>query len=329
MSKSVGNVIYPADVIKRYGADVFRLWVSSADFKGDVRVSQDILNQMSEVYRKIRNTSRFLLGNLYDFTPADKVPFGELVELDRWALGRLARLVERVTAAYEDYDFHLLYHAVHNFCTVDMSAIYLDIIKDRVYCLPAQSRERRMAQTVMYEVITALVRIIAPVLVFTAEEIWQYLPVDSHREPSVHLAAWPVLPGEYYDEALSAKWDRLLEVRGAVAKVLEALRRDDVIGQSLQAEVTLYARGDLYQLLEEKQDLMADILIVSQVELFPWEAELPAGVVALDDVPGLAVLAQRITGEKCERCWKYGEDVAAVGEHKALCCRCSGVLGAN
>ena len=195
MSKSIGNVIYPAEVISKYGADILRLWVASSDFKADIRVSVEILNQLSEVYRKIRNTCRFLLGNLYDFNPAqDLVPYEELAEIDRWALGRLVRLVQKVTRAYDEYEYHLLYHNLHNFCAIDMSAVYLDIIKDRIYCSEPLSRERRAAQTVMYHVINTIVG--------SWPRSWSIRPRKSgitcrqqEKEASVHLLDWPELPG--------------------------------------------------------------------------------------------------------------------------------------
>lgn len=323
MSKSVGNVIDPAEVIAKYGADILRLWVASSDFKADIRVSVEILDQLSEIYRKIRNTCRFLLGNLYDFDPAqDQVPYEELPEIDRWALNRLARMVEKVTRAYDQYEYHLLYHNLHNFCAIDMSAVYLDIIKDRVYCSEPLSRERRAAQTVMYQVINTVVRVMAPVLVYTAEEIWDYLPAAGEKEASVHLLDWPELPGEYLDDELEEKWQGLLAVRAEVARALEALRREDIIGQSLQAQVELFARDGLYRLLAENKDLLADLFIVSRVDLYPWEGELPPGANKALEVEGLALRARRIEGERCERCWKYGELVASSD----LCPRCTEVM---
>lgn len=327
MSKSVGNVIYPEEIINKYGADILRLWVASSDFKADIRVSTDILNQMSEVYRKIRNTCRFLLGNLYDFDPAqDSVPYNQLTELDRWALGRLARLVERVNKAYESYEYHLLYHTLHNFCAIDMSAIYLDIIKDRIYCLPALSLERRGAQTVMYQVITALVRIMAPVLAYTAEEIWSYLPEAGAQEPSVHFSAWPELPEEYNDAELLAKWEKMLAVRSEVARALERIRQEGIIGQSLEAKVELFAQGEIYQLLTDHKEQLADLFIVSQVDLQLWEDVLPDAAAKVEGIDGLAVIVRRIEGAKCERCWKFGADVGQHGEHEALCPRCAKVM---
>lgn len=328
MSKSIGNVIYPSEVIKRYGADILRLWVAASDFKSDVRVSRDILNQMSEVYRKIRNTCRFLLGNLYDFEPGkDMISYDELPELDRWVLDRLARLVQRINKAYENYEYHHLYHALHNFCTIDLSSVYLDIIKDRVYCSLPLSQDRRAAQTVMYEVVTTLVRLMAPVLVFTAEEIWQQLRDLGEKETSVHLVDWPQLLPAYQKDDLAAKWSHLLAVRAEVAKALEGLRQDDVIGQSLEAEVLLFAKEDLYDFLQENKDALADLFIVSRVKLQYWEGKLPEEAILSAESGDLAISVKRTSGEKCERCWKYAEGTRKTSDgNSALCPRCADVL---
>jgi len=327
MSKSVGNVIYPEEIIKKYGADILRLWVASSDFKSDIRVSRDILDQMAEVYRKIRNTCRFLLGNLYDFDPArDIMPFEKLQEIDRWALGRLSRLTEKVAKAYSQYEYHILYHALHNFCAIDMSSVYLDVIKDRIYCSPPFSQERRAAQTVMYKVINTIVRLMAPVLAYTAEEIWQYLPRTDEMEESVHLVKWPELAAQYIDDELEAKWERLLAVRSEVARGLENLRRQGIIGQSLQAQVELYAKKGLFEFLRENEKLLADLFIVSRVVLHDWTGELPESVAPSTEMDGLAIAVSKIVGEKCERCWKYSEGVGASKEASTLCPRCAQVV---
>ena len=242
MSKSLGNVVDPAKVIQQMGADILRLWVSSADYRGDLAASPGILKQMTEAYRKIRNTCRFLLGNLYDFDPAkDAISYHEMLEIDRWALLKLQKLIRKVTCGYRDYEFHVVYHAIHGFCTVDLSALYLDIIKDRLYTAPTRSPERRSAQTVLYHALSALARLLAPVLAFTSEEIWRYIPGDREGAISVQLTSMPEVVEEYLDEELDQKWERLLEVRGEVTRALEAARRDKVIGNSLEAAVELYA----------------------------------------------------------------------------------------
>ncbi|HHW44795.1 isoleucine--tRNA ligase [Desulfofundulus thermobenzoicus] len=328
MSKSLGNVVDPLKVIQQMGADILRLWVSSADYRGDLAVSPGILKQMAEAYRKIRNTIRFLLGNLYDFNPEkDPVAYKELPELDRWALLRLHRLIARVLDAYRDYEYHVVYHAIHTFCTVDMSALYLDIIKDRLYCAPAASAERRAAQTVLYQVLHALVRLLAPVLAFTTEEIWRYAPKEKDAPVSVQLTDMPRVNEDYLDVELEERWERLLAVRGEVTRALEAARREKVIGNSLEAAVIIYARGDLHDFLAGFADLPV-VFIVSAAELKQWNGGLPEKALISETVPGLAVLVEKAPGEKCPRCWMYHPDVGR-DEEQALCPRCAGVVGAR
>ncbi len=326
MSKSLGNVIDPLKIIDQMGADILRLWVSSADYRGDLAVSQNILKQMTEAYRKIRNTCRFLLGNLYDFGPGDQVPYDRLPEMDRWALLRLHRMMERVLAAYRDYEYHVVFHTIHHFCTIDMSALYLDMIKDRLYTTPARSPERRAAQTVLYQVLHALVRLLAPILAFTTEEIWRYAPKEKDAPVSVQLTDMPQVNEDYLDVELEAKWERLLAVRGEVTRALEAARREKVIGNSLEAAVVLYAREEMYDFLSRAQDLPT-IFIVSAVELKKWTGDLPEKAVVSETIPGLAVVVERAPGEKCERCWMYHPGVGRDQEHPTLCPRCVGVVG--
>ncbi|MCL6635213.1 MAG: class I tRNA ligase family protein, partial [Peptococcaceae bacterium] len=326
MSKSLGNVVDPVQVTRQMGADILRLWVSSADYRGDLALSPNILKQMTEAYRKIRNTCRFLLGNLYDFDPAgDMVRYGELPEIDRWALTRLQKLIRRVLGAYRDYEYHVVYHAVHTFCTVDMSALYLDMIKDRLYTAPARSAARRAAQTVLYEVLAALVRLLAPVLAFTSEEIWRYVPGDRGGAVSVQLAEMPEVKEEYLDEELDQKWERLLAVRGEVTRALEAARRDRVIGNSLEAAVALYAGNDLYSFLEPLAGDLATVFIVSAVHLRRLD-EAPDGAQRSGSVPELALAVEHARGHKCERCWMYHEGVGTDPDHPAICPRCAQVI---
>jgi len=326
MSKSLGNVVDPAKVIKQLGADILRLWVSSADYRGDLAASPSIMKQMTEAYRKIRNTCRFLLGNLHDFDPAvHKVGYAQLPEIDRWALSKLQKLVKKVTGGYQDYEYHVVYHAVHTFCAIDMSALYLDIIKDRLYTMPAESTERRAAQTVLNEVLQALVRLLAPVLAFTSEEIWRYVPDDKGKAISVQLAGMPQVVDDYLDEELEQKWERLLAVRGEITRALEEARREKVIGNSLEAAVELYAGAELYNFLKPAADDLATIFIVSQAALKPM-AEAPAGARAIDTMPDLSVVVKPASGQKCERCWMYHEEVGLDPEHPAICPRCTGVI---
>jgi len=328
MSKSLGNGIDPMDVIKEYGADILRLWVSSADYKSDVRISKDILKQLSEVYRKIRNTARYMIGNLYDFDPnKDMVNYDDMNELDKWALLKLQHLTKEVTEAYENYEFHVLYHAIHNFCVVDMSNFYLDIIKDRLYTEKPESKERRAAQTVMYKTLTALVKMIAPVLSFTADEIWKYMPHTSDETlESVLLADWPQVLEEYVDAELEKRWDNILEIRGEVSKALELARNNKVIGHSLNAKVEIYAEGETYKFLNEVRDFLQTVFIVSMVELNEGIKDGVEYTYTSEENKELAVVVSVAPGEKCERCWVYSETVGKDSEHPTLCSRCVGVL---
>lgn len=327
MSKSVGNVIYPQEIIKQYGADILRLWVASSDYKADIRISKDILKQMAEVYRKIRNTFRYILGSIADFDPnRDKVDYSQLLEIDRWALLRLEQVRERVTRAYQEYEFHALYHTVHNFCAVDLSAIYLDILKDRVYTSKPDSIERRAAQTAMYEILTALVAMLSPVLTFTTEEVWQYMPSVAGKPESVQMADWPTEHPEYLDSELETKWDAILELRGEITKALEAKRREKTIGHSLDAAVELYAEGQAYDILKAVGgEELKTILIVSGVQLTEGLSSAPAEAYRAADL-ALAVTVKPATGEKCERCWIYEDTVSADPQHPTLCARCAGVV---
>lgn len=327
MSKSLGNVISPLEVIKQMGADILRLWVSSSDYKNDIAVSQSILKQMTEAYRKIRNTCRYILGNLADFNPQqDRVPVEQMSELDRWALLKLHKLIRRVTEAYDNYEFHLVYHSVHNFCTVDMSAFYLDIIKDRLYTSQPEAPARRAAQTVLYEVIQALVRLISPVLAFTAEEIWQHLPAEPGKAISVQLVSWPEVNEAYLDPELERRWDRLLDVREVVSKALELARQEKKIGHSLGAAVSIYPDRQLYGFLLSFLPNLADIFIVSQVSLAKPGEDIPTEAYASDELPGLNVLVTTAAGEKCVRCWKFSEETSQDTQGAALCPRCSQVI---
>lgn len=326
MSKSVGNVTDPLKVINQMGADILRLWVSSADYKADVAVSPGILKQMSEAYRKIRNTSRYLLGNLYDFDPTkDKVAYNDLPELDKWAMLKLHKLVKKVLDSYRNYEFHVVYHAVHNFCAVDMSAFYLDIIKDRLYTSLPTSAERRAAQTVLYETITSLVKILAPVLAFTSEEIWRYVPRTVNDPTSVQLCDMPEVKEDYLDEKLEAKWERIIKIREEIARVLETARRDKVIGHSLDAHVSIYADEELFGFLNPLAGELATILIVSKAELNK-ATDAPEGIYSSEELPGLRVKVNQTAGGKCERCWIYSEEVAHDVEHSAICGRCLEVV---
>lgn len=326
MSKSVGNVVAPQDVINKYGADVMRLWISSVDYQGDVRLSDKIVKSMSDVYRKIRNTFRYLLGNLSDFDPkTDSVAYADMEELDRWALLRMEQVKETVLKAYDDYEFHVMYHAVHNFCTVDLSAIYLDILKDRLYTEKADSKLRRSAQTAMYEILTTLVRLVAPVLCFTSEEVWQALPNKEEREWSVHMSDMPKVNEAYLDKALDEKWKKRLAVRSVAMKALEEARQAKVIGHPLDAEVTVYAGGEAYDIVKAMEKELADFLLVSQTHIVSGTAEAPENAASNEEGTVKASVAV-CTLAKCERCWKRSADVDADPKHPGVCARCAHVL---
>ena len=324
MSKSLGNVIAPQDEIKQYGADIVRLWTASADYKQDIRISKEIMKQLSDAYRKIRNTIRYILGNTNDFDYAkDKVAFADMQELDQWALMRLQQLKKEVEAAYEAYDFHVLFHAIHNFCTVEMSSFYLDIIKDRLYVSRADDPSRRSAQTAMYEILNDLIVMLAPVLSFTMEEVWQFMKKPANAPESVQMLPWPEVKAEYLNEALETKFDNFIAIRSEVTKVLEGHRQNKTIGNSLEAKVLLYAEGEALEILKSVEKDLATLIIVSQ-------AEVQEGAAGGEEATGrndLRVTIKPADGHKCERCWTYSESVGRNPEHPDLCDRCAAVIG--
>ena len=325
MSKSKGNGISPQDIIDKYGADLLRLWVVSADYKTDMRISDGILKQLSEFYRKIRNTARYILGNIHDFNPnTDMVDVADMPEIDKWAMIRLSRLVEKVLAAYRNYEFHIVQHSIHNFCIVEMSNFYLDVIKDRLYTTKPESKERRAAQTVMYKVLDALVRMLAPVLAYTAEEIWSFMPhVDTDEKEFVLLNDMPKSMPELYDEAFEAKWAQLMQVKGDVSKALETARAAKVIGSSLGAAVSIFADGSVYDLLSDVKEELTTYFIVSDVKLAPLA---DATGECNDGETGIRVAVAPAGGEKCERCWMFSDTVGKDDKHPTLCARCASVL---
>ena len=309
-SKSTGNTVDPHKVIQQMGADILRLWVASVDYRNDMANSDGIMKQTSEAYRKIRNTVRFLLGNVYDYNPEkDRQPYASLPEIDRWALDQLARLMDLVTGAFDAYEFHTAYHALHRFCTVEMSAFYLDIIKDRLYCQKADSPLRKSGQQVLWEVLHALTLMLAPILTFTVEEIWQYLP-DSAATPFAQMAFWPKREEGWLDDGLHRRWRKLIEVREQALKALEEARAEKRIGHSLEAKIVIKAGKDAYVWMTDYEKRLADLFIVSQTELL------------LVDGDGLRIEVCAAEGEKCARCWIYHKDVNEDG----LCPRCAKVV---
>ena len=318
MSKSLGNVIAPEQIIKQYGADILRLWVSSADFTSDIHLSNDILKQLIEVYRKIRNTTRFLLGSCFDFNPeTDAVDYGSMEELDRWALFRLTELVEKVTTAYEKYEYHQFFHALHNFCVVDLSNFYLDIIKDRLYCSAPDDPARRSAQSALMIILEYLVVLMAPILTFTADEIWQHLP--GRHDKSVQLANWPVPNPSWRDQELGSRRQAILEMREEVTWALEQARKEKVIGSSLEAEITIWVDDQLFIQLKEFEDQLAVLFIVSAAKLQEGRSGAPSAVLKGQRFP-LSILVEKSKGHKCPRCWIFTDS------EEDLCPRCSSVV---
>lgn len=326
MSKSLGNGILPEEIIKDYGADILRLWVSSADYHSDIRISKDILKQLTEAYRKIRNTARFILGNLSNangFNPdTDMVSDSELFEIDKVALMKLDELIEKVSKAYDDFDFHIVFHAIHNFCVTDMSNFYLDIIKDRLYCENENSLTRKAAQTTIYRVIDALTRLITPILAYTSDEIWRHMPhksEDDVRGPIFN--DMPQKSGITFDDAFTAKWETIYELREDAKKALEIKRAEKVIGSSLEAKLTLHCSDKLYDFALENAQQLADIFIVSALEVKnDGEGDFTG------EIENLSITVQKADGDKCERCWIYSTSVGESAEHPTLCDRCVGVL---
>ncbi|MFZ3209378.1 MAG: isoleucine--tRNA ligase [Geobacteraceae bacterium] len=319
MSKSVGNVVSPDEIIKKYGAEILRLWVAAQDYRDDIRISQEILTRLSEAYRRIRNTCRYILGNISDFDPARQmVPYADMPEIDRWALHQLEMLKENVAKAYDRHEFHILYHAANGFCTVEMSAFYLDILKDRLYTSRTDSLERRSAQTVIYLILEALVRLLAPILSFTTDEIWGYMP--KRDEASVHLSQFPPLAPAYRDEALVERWDKIIRLRGEVSKALELARVKKVIGHSLDAVVIIDAPGELKGFLKGYAGELDSVFIVSKVDL--TTAVRPDEGYESNVTEGLRIKVEAAPGEKCERCWRYDEEIGADAGHPTICPRC-------
>ncbi len=321
MSKSVGNVIDSQTIIDEYGAEILRLWVAAEDYTEDIRISGEILKRLVEAYRRIRNTSRFILGNLYDFNPAtDAVSYPEMAEMDRWILHRLQEVTRRVREAYEQYQFHVVYYTLYNFCTVDLSALYLDVLKDRLYTSKASSPARRSAQTAMTTLLDAMARLLAPILTFTAEEVWLALPACPGKAESVHLTQFPEVNEAWLKPELADTWKTLIAVKGEVSKAIETARQNKILGHSLDAAVIIGAPKDLRTLLETHREDLRALLIVSDVRIADAE-EIGEGFKSTE-IAGLAVSVDRATGAKCDRCWIYSETIGASAEHPTICARC-------
>lgn len=323
MSKSAGNVVAPQEVIAKHGAEILRLWVAATDFREDVRISPEILAQLVEAYRKIRNTCRFMLGNLYDFRPGASNPEAGQEELDRFILHRYDALVRKVIQAYRDFEFHIVFHALNNFCAVDLSAIYLDILKDRLYTTRPEDPRRRAAQAILFEIVGGLARLMAPILVFTAEEIEAALPGGAGDE-SIHLQSFPKISSRPEESGISDRWARLLTVRAEVARALETKRNEKTIGASQDADVTISADAGLHELLARYIEFLPDLFIVSRVHLKPWASDAPG--LTSDVLDHFRVQVDRAGGAKCGRCWRFRDAVGRNPDYPDLCDRCAGAV---
>ncbi|MDD5428518.1 MAG: isoleucine--tRNA ligase [Candidatus Omnitrophica bacterium] len=325
MSKSLGNVITPEQVMKKYGADILRLWVASSDYSEDVRMSDEILTRLADAYRKIRNTYKYLLSNLFDFDPfKNAIPYGDMLEIDRWILSRLAQLIKESEKNYDQFEFHKVYRDVYNFCVYEVSSVYLDILKDRMYTFKADSRERRSGQTAMHELLTCLLKIMAPILAVTTDEAWAYIH-KKDKGGSIHLESWPQAGQDsFFEKGLNEKWAKLVAVREAVLKRLEEKRQQNEIGSSLEAKVVLATEDrDYKKLLKENHEILRYLFIVSQAEI----AKEATDKDALDPAIPVAIYIEKAAGEKCQRCWNYSGQVGSFKDHPTLCERCVKAVG--
>jgi len=316
MSKSLGNIIAPDEIINTYGAELLRLWVTYEDYRDDIKISKDIVNRLVETYRRIRNTLRFLHANIYnDFDPEkDSVPFEHMSYLDKWILSKLQRLIERVTEAYTHYSFHTIYHSIQNFCTVDLSALYLDIIKDRIYVEKKNSLKRRASQTVIYEMLNALIKLIAPILTTTAEEMWSYMKQPASEE-SILLTRFPLPKKELINPTLEEEWEKIWNLREIINKQIEEKRAAKEIGHSLDTKIIVQVPEDVYTILAKLGDETKDIFIVSQCEILKGDE--------------VGVTVKKADGKKCERCWQYATDVTESQPFPNLCKRCANIVSSS
>jgi len=333
MSKSTGNVIAPQKIIEKYGAEILRLWVASEDYREDIRISSEILGHLVDGYRRIRNTFRFLLGNLNDFNISKKVKYKEMSEIDQWVLHRLQELISQVVDDYESFELHRVYKAIHNFCTTELSSFYLDVLKDRLYTFDRNSLPRRSAQTVLYELVVSLIKLTAPILPHTAEEAWQMIP--EVQEASVFLTNLPGVEKKYWNERLAKKWEKILLLRKSVMKVLEIARKEKIIGSSLEAEVDLYTQEKkLATLLRNYQRDWNETLIVSEVKILQEMPSVSSGIgkdksevmMKSEEMSELYIRVKRAPGKKCVRCWNWNPTVGENREHTQLCARCVQVV---
>ena len=326
MSKSLGNVIQPEEIIKKFGGDILRLWVSAEDYRDDIRISPEILERLSEAYRRIRNTCRFLLGNLSDFRPEeDMIPADQMRELDRFALERLNKVIERVRKGYEEFEFHIVFHTLYNYCTVDLSSLYLDILKDRLYVEQANGRLRRSAQSALHHILSTLVRLMAPILTFTAEEVWSIFEMAGAKPESVHLTSFPEpISGVQLTDEQKDRWESMLALRQEVSRALEEARAAKLIGSSLEARVLIEAPEKFTKAISAMED-PEGFFIVSQldVQIIPHVEDKAQEE---DRLAGVRVEVFRVEGDKCPRCWVWTDDVGSDKDYPQVCQRCAGVL---
>jgi isoleucyl-tRNA synthetase len=321
MSKSVGNVIGAEEAIAKYGAEILRLWVAAEDYTDDIRISEEILKRLMEAYRRIRNTSRFILGNLYDFdVNSEMVDYDQMEEMDKWALHRLQEVIKRVTEAYEGHQFHVVFYTLYNYCTVDLSALYLDVLKDRLYTTKAKSVARRSGQTAMITILKAMTQFLAPILTFTAEEVWAAMPAWQGKEASVHLNQFPQVNEQYLNAGLGERWKVMIDAKAEIAKAIEQARKEKVIGHSLDARITIAAPEKMRALFAQHLEDLRALLIISQLQLVD-ETEITKRYQS-EEIKGLFVGVEKARGVKCERCWIYEESVGSNAKHPTVCGRC-------
>jgi len=323
MSKSIGNVISPQDITNKHGAEILRLWSSSADYREDIRISNEVIARLTEAYRKIRNTCRFMLGNIHDFDSSGVYKKEDLTEIDLLAMSMLQGLTKKVDRAYDSFAFHEVFHSIYNFCVLDMSSFYLDILKDRLYTFRTDSDERRSAQYILYNILISLSKMIAPILSFTAEEIWRHIPGSG--DESVFLSDFPKANEEYIDNELKKRWEVLTRIRDEVNKALEIKRQEKLLGNALEAKVTLYVDDALYGVIKGYSDYLPTLFIVSSAEAVK-DTAVPEAAYKSEEFEGLAVLVERAEGEKCERCWNRSTSVGEFKEHPEICERCIKVV---
>ena len=326
MSKSVGNIIAPQELIKKFGAEIVRLWVASVDYREDIRLSDQIMNRLVDAYRRIRNTCRYILGGIYDLTPETMLPLEKLLPFDRLALDGAARLHTAMQQAYADYEFHKIYQGLHKYCVTDLSASYLDPIKDRLYCSATGSVERRSAQTALCHILRMLVRVMAPVLSFTAEEIHGMTPAALREDASTVFALPPVnMDNMLLEDGVRDDWMLLAQVRQAVTRAIEPVRTQGTVGHSLDTRVTLYLADDVRERIESLGTDVREYVIVSQLVLAKL-ADAPKDAFVDAEVDGVAIGVEKAHGEKCQRCWIYSTELGTDAQHPALCPRCTKVM---